>query len=234
MQNYTNPSPVQQFFHNKWVISFIVFDVILLIALIATFIWQSTKVSTISFNVTPLDSTIAINGNNNYKNGQYSLTPGTYQISISHEGLETKTFTIDLSPEHLVTISTILSDQAKTFDYYELRSNFASYQKLEEIASADNNTTTDHDTSAESFIQRFQKEYAAFTNQLPFDYYESEGYGQTLEIQKNITFSAKYDCENTLCIKASVVGTEDENFIESLLQEKGFNMEDYEINYVFY
>ena len=109
-----------------------------------------------------------------------------------------------------------------------------SYKKLAEIASADNNLTTDHDTSAENFIQEFQDNYHMFTTQLPIEYQESEGYGSNLQILKNITIKANYNCEKTLCIQALVAGTDSKDFVSQLLQEKGFNTEDFEIEYKFY
>lgn len=234
MQNDVILSPVQIFFRNKWVRLFLVVDIILIFALIGVFVWQTTKTSTISFNITPLDSTISINGKNNYSNGQFSITPGTYEITISHDGLESKKLNATIEPKQIFSLSTFLSDKEKTFDFYKLRTNYMSYKKLEEIASSENNITTDHDTSAEQFIQKFQENYSAFSTKLPIDYYESKGYGQTLEILKNITFKAKYDCNNTLCIQALVVGSDSEDYVNKILEEKGFNVEDFEIEYKFY
>lgn len=232
MQSNDTLSPVQLFFRNKWVRLFLAFDVLLLLTLIGTIIWHATKVSTISFNIAPIDATISVNGNTDYHNGQYSITPGTYEVTISHEGLQSKSFTVDISPQHVNSITTFLSGE--DFDFYELRKNYMSYKKLEEIASAAQNVTTDHDTSAESFIKRFQENYDAFTTKLPIEYHESDGYGQTLEILKNITIAAKYNCELTLCAEAFIVGTDDEDFVQSLMEDKGINVEDFEIEYHFY
>lgn len=234
MQKHVALSPIQLFFRNKWVRLTLIFDVVLIIVLIAVLIWQTTKVSTVNFDVTPIDSRITINGNNTYQNGQYSLTPGSYEITVSHDQMTPKTFTVHIAPEDIVTVTTFLTDQGNTFDYYKLRANYMSYQKLTEIASAENNLTSDHDASAESFIKTFQKDYQDFSTKLPIDYRETAGYGQTLEISKNITLKAKYDCNLTLCIEALVAGTDSKEFVNSLLKEKGFNVEDFEIEYKFY
>jgi hypothetical protein len=233
MQDDSTLSPLQSFFRNKWVRLCLIFDALLLLVLIGVLIWQSTKVSTIDFDITPLDSAISINGKQ-YTNGQYSITPGSYKVTITHEGLEAKTFDINISPQNSVSVSTFLSDEEKTFDFYQQRANYMSYKKLEEIASSNNNITTDHDTSAESFIARFQEDYEAFTTKLPIDYYESKGYGQTLEILKTINILAKDDCKYILCVQALIVGTNDQEFIKSLLKEKGINAEDFEIEYKYY
>ena len=234
MQNDVILSPVQIFFRNKWVRLFLIIDVIAVLVIIGILIWQTTKVSTINFDVTPIDSTISINGNSDYSNGEFSVTPGTYEITISHEGLKTKTFTIDVSPEHVVSISTFLSDEKNSFDFYKLRDNYMSYKKLEEIASSRNNITIDHDTSAESFIQKFQKNYNNFSTKLPIEYHKSEGYGAYLQILENITIKANYNCNLTLCVQALIVGTENKDLIKSLMEEKGLNAEDFEIEYKFY
>lgn len=233
MQDNSTLSPLQSFFRNKWVRLCLIFDALLLLALIGVIIWRSTKVSTINFNVTPLDSIISINGQQ-YANGQYSITPGTYNVTISHDSLSPKTFTINTSPQDISTITAFLTDNDNSFDFYKQKANYMSYKKLEEIASADKNITTDHDTSAEAFIKRFQEDYEAFTTKLPIDYYESKGYGQTLEILKTINILAKDDCKYILCVQALIVGTNDQEFIKSLLKEKGINAEDFEIEYKYY
>lgn len=234
MQNDTTLSLIQVFFRNKWVHLFLIIDVVILITLILTLVWQSTKISTINLNIVPSDSTISINGKTGYSNGQYSITPGTYELAISHEGLETKTLTVDIPQRYVVSVSTFLSDTDKTFDFYKLRKNLSSFNNLKEIASSENNLTTDHDASAEEFIQKFQTSYTDFTTKLPIEYRESAGYGYTLSIQKNITLEAAYDCEFTLCIRALAAGTESKEFVNNLLQEKGINPEDFEIEYKFY
>ena len=234
MQDNVMLSPLQAFFRNKWVRLFLVVDVALLLILILILIWQTTKVSTIKLNVVPFDSTITINGKSGFTNGEYSITPGTYQVTISHDDLETKTLAVDISPKNVVSVTAFLSDTDKTFNFYKLRKNLDSFNSLKEIASSENNLTTDHDTSAEAFIQKFQTNYTDFTTKLPIEYRESTGYGETLSIQKNITLKAAYDCDLTLCIQALVVGTDSKEFVDNLLQDKGINLEDFEIEYKFY
>lgn len=234
MQNNDTISPIKQFFNNKWVRISLVIDLVLILVLIGVIIWQHTKVSTINLNITPLDATISINGDNSYKNGQYSVTPGSYQILISKEGLDTKSFTIDLSPGNTFSLSAFLSDSEKTFDFYKLRANFTSYAKLKEIASSNQNVTTDQDKSAESFIQQFEENYKLLNTALPIEYQESEGYGQDLSILKNITIKANYTCKYTLCIQAFIMGTNSQEFIDSLMREKGIKTEDFEVEYKYY
>ena len=234
MQNDATLSLVQIFFRNKWVRLILIIDVVILLIFIIALAWQTTKTSTINLNIVPFDSTISINGKSGYNNGEYSITPGTYEVAISHDGLESKTLTIDIPPKHVVSVTTFLSDADKTFGYYKLRENLGSFNHLAAIASTDNNITTDQDLSAEQFIRQFQEDYSIFTTKLPIDYQESSGYGQDLTITKNITIEANQNCKSTLCIKALVVGTQDQEYINNILRNNDINPEDYEIEYKFY
>ena len=62
----------------------------------------------------------------------------------------------------------------------------------------------------------------------------SEGYGADLQILENITIKANYNCNLTLCVQALIVVTENKDLIKSLMEEKGLNAEDFEIEYKFY
>lgn len=234
MQNTNDYSPVQAFLHNKWVRIVLIANAIIIIVIICLLIWQSTKVSTVNLNITPVDATISINGDKKYQNGQYSITPGTYNVTISHEGLEPKNFTIDVAPQSVVTISTFLSDADHTFDFYKLRKNYPSYAKLEEIASADNNITTDQDITAETFIKRFQEDYEALTTKLPIDHSETIYQDGFYEIKNSFNIIARNDCANTLCIQVNTLSANDKEYINAIIQEKGLNVEDFEIEYKYY
>lgn len=234
MQNTNDYSPIQTFLHNKWVRLTLLLNAIILLIVIGLLIWQSTKVSTINLNITPIDSTISINGDQKYQNGQYSITPGTYNVTISHEGLESKNFTVDIAPQSVATISTFLSDADHTFDFYKLKKNYSSYAKLEEIASSANNMTTDQDTSAEAFIKRFQEDYEALTTKLPIDDSETIYDDGFYEIKNSINVIAKNDCVYTLCLQVHTLNGNNEESIKSLIRAKGFNVEDFQIEYIFY
>lgn len=226
-------SPIGAFFRNKWVRLILVLDAIAIICIVVALIIDSTKQSIITFNVVPADSQISLNGKSGYSNGSYRLVPGIYNVEISHEGLDTKKFKVDLEKDGISAIVTFLH-QGENFDFYTLRDNIGDYLSLAEIASAEYNQTTDQDISAEGFITEFQKNYDLYSAQLPIEYRESEGYGANLSILKNITIRADYDCDVTLCVEALMVGTDSRGFVNSLLQEKGFNVEDFEIEYKIY
>ena len=241
MQN-ENLSLVEKFFRNKWVWVVGAVDLLLIIVIIVLLVNKSEETATIRFNVAPVDATITIDGFGGYKNigqaldknknsGQsYSIKPGTHEIQISHADLDTKTFVIELEPDSNTDIITFLSKD-NDFYFYTLRDNMSSFNRLASIASAEDNQTTDDDTSAEAFIARFQRDYELYNTQLPATYSEYDDKGK---LTKYISVRASNNCDVTLCLKALIPSEDDKRLAESLLQGKGFNVEDFEIEYKIY
>jgi len=225
-------SPAKVFFQNRWVRVIAVINVVIIITIIAISIDRANKTAAISFNVAPIDVEITVNGSNNYENsGQvYYFIPGVYEVSISRDGLDTKTFTVNLDPGHNTTVSTFLSHDGG-FYFYALRDNFGSFERLAQIASKENNMTFDHDSSAEEFIEDFQRNYYLFTTQLPATYSE---YDSDKKLKRYITVRDSYECDVTLCLKAILLEEEDKTMAISLLEGKGFNVKDFEIKYEIY
>ncbi len=231
-----NDSLVRWFLKKKWVLAIITFDLIVLIAIIILATNNALKTAVVNFNIAPIDATIIINGIKYDNNSGYRLRPGNYEIELSREGLKTKKITIDLADDGVLNVATFLSN-GNDFSFYELKGNYDSFYKLAEIASADNNITVDNDDSAEQFIEKYRKEFANYSTVLPINYSEyDEKEDGGRELVKDITIQANSgeECRLTLCLKALMVGTDDKRFVESLLIDKGFNVEDYEIIYKIY
>ncbi|MBR3230885.1 hypothetical protein IKF73_02580 [Candidatus Saccharibacteria bacterium] len=225
-----NLSPLKAFFRNKWVLLTIAVDILIIIALITIAVVKSMKKSVLTINVVPVDAVVKVNGQTGYTNGSYRLFPGVYEIEISHPELATKTFSIDLAKHDVGTITTFLSDD--DFSFYQLRANLGAFFSLSQIASKNSNQTTDQDTSAESFIATFQKNYQLYSTKLPIEYLErdiSTGY-----VSKNVTIKTNPSCELTLCLEALMFGTDDQNLVRTLLNQQGFNTEDFRIDYQIY
>ena len=232
-------SPIRSFFRNKWVLLSLAIDIIIVIFIIVISINKAAETAIINFDVTPVDATITINGRGGYENkGQpiegnrnsdrsYSLKPGTYEIQISHPDLDTKTFNLNLESNTNTTITTFLSKDGD-FSFYTLRDNLSSFNRLAEIASAEDNQTTDHDTSAETFIANFQRNYDFYSDGLPLIYAERDDNGKTT---KYISVRAGYNCNITLCLQTTVYDENDEAIVNSLIEGAGFNVEDFEIEY---
>ena len=222
-------SPIKSFFKNKWVRFVLIVDIVIIIAIIVAFIINATKVSTIELNIAPIDATISINGNQNYENGSYSITPGTYEIKISREGLDSKTLTVDIPSHYYVTVSAFLSDDG-SFEFYELKDNFRSFEKLREIASADNNITTDHDTSAESFIANLEHAMS-IQELLPIKGYV---YADPEANASTAGFAIRYGgegCKITACLLVNYYGKNYEQAVMEEIRSVGYDPADYQIIY---
>lgn len=235
-------SPVGKFFHNKWVWLVGAIDIIIIIIIIAISIDEAAKTATISFNIAPIDATITVNGSGGYKNSGealdsnnnsgevYSFRPGTYEIQISHADLDTKTFIVDLEPNSNITITTFLSKDGD-FYYYTLKNNYGSFYRLASMASADDNQTTDHDTSAADFVADFKRNDELYHTQIPASYAERDKDGN---LEKYVSIIKSDNCAITLCLIATISNDSEKPLVESLLQGKGFNVEDFEIEYKYY
>lgn len=223
-------SPVGKFFRNKWVWLIGAIDIIIILIIIVVVIINARKTNVIEFNVAPTDAQISVNGDTSYTNGQYRFLPGEYTVEISHPGLTPKTFLVDLEHQDSVSIVTFLSDNGN-FDYYKLRDHFGDYTALSQIASAGYNQTTDHDASAEDFITDFQRSYELYSTQIPAAYAERNKEGK---LEKYVSIVKSDNCTITLCLIATISNDSEKPLAESLLQGKGFNLEDFEIEYKYY
>ena len=226
-------TPIGNFFRNKWVQLILVLDVVAIISIIVILIINSTKQSVITFNVVPADSQISLNGKSGYSNGSYRLTPGVYDVEISHEGLDTKNFKVDLEKDDISTIITFLH-QGDNFDFYTLRDNIGDYLSLAEIASAGYNQTTDQDISAEGFIDKINYNTKLYQEELPINYTEYMRSENKDILVYDISMRRAIDkssCIKYLCIEAIMILTDDKNIVNSMLEDAGFNLEDFEIEY---
>lgn len=235
MQN-EGVSPLKAFFQNRWVRLVLVIDVIAIIAIVAIIIYNSTKNAIISFTIAPIDATITVNGNSNYHNGSFQVHPGTYEVVISHDNLDSKTFTVELQPNSNVAITTFLANGGN-FDFYELKDNYSSYLMLERIASAGDNQTTDNDTSAEAFIKKMEYNTELYQKELPIDHTEYTLSGNRGTMAYDITIRQalnKDSCTKYLCIEAFMILTDNKELVNSMLKDAGFNLEDFEVEYKIY
>lgn len=221
----------REFIRNKYIKLFLILDIIAILAVIGLLIYRATRISKIYFNVAPLDATISVNGVN-YSSGQHDITPGSYEIKISADGLEAKTLSINIEPHHYVTVATFLSDNGKTFEYYKFKKNQGSYLRLKSIASAENNITTDSDTSAQDFIIKYEQALTIY-DKLPLKGYLYEEPSVSMStggfaIQDG---RSKDQCDKMNCLIVRCYGKNYENAVLEKIKEAGYNPEDYQIIY---
>ncbi len=230
MHNGNEPL-LKAFFRNKWIRAILVANIIAVAVVVFLTVRQSAKTSTIDFNIVPINSTISVNGDTHYSNGQYSIEPGNYEIVISREGLESKSLSINIEPKHFVSVVTFLSDADKNFDYYKLKENYESYQQLKTIASADSNKTTDGDTSAQEFITKFER-ILSIKEKLPIKafLYKDPNLG-TSSAGFSIKDGFGVGCEKIACLLVSYYGKDYEDEVAKKIKEAGYNPDDYELIY---
>ncbi|MBP5656435.1 hypothetical protein J6X15_02520 [Candidatus Saccharibacteria bacterium] len=227
-----NNSPLQEIFHNKYILAFLIIDIIAIVALVGIFVNRATKVSSINFNVTPVDATISVNGDKHYSNGQYDIAPGTYKVVISHDGLDTKTMTVDIGARDYANVTVFLADADHNFDYYKLQNSYESYRKLKAIASAENNITTDKDASAQDFIADFERAMS-IVDELPikgYVYSEPSANMSTggFTIENGLY---KKQCTQSACLIVRYYGKDYEKEVLKQIKQAGYNPDDYQLVY---
>lgn len=233
MQNDGNNSPVKAFLRNKWVRIILIINVLAVVFVAAFLIWNSTKTAIISINVSPTDAKIQLNGQGEYHNGSYKVHPGNYTVSINRDGFITKTFNLDLKSNYDTTLTTYLVDEKNDFSLYTLKDNYGSFQKLAQIASKGNNFTTDQDTSAEDFVEKFTQNLELYQNELPLLWGEWKMSDMGSQTEKYMSIEANYssDCQKKLCFKATMAMMVDKDLAQNLLLSKGFDINYCEIKY---
>lgn len=239
MYNEVNTSPIKLFFHQKWVRIVLVLDLLAIIAVIAVAIFNTTKTAVITFYVAPVDATITMGGTR-YNNGTYQVSPGTYDVTISHPDLNQKTIHLDLPGNSTTNVTTFLSatddNGTQTFDFYTLKPNYDSFQVLASIAGKDNNQTIDHDTSAELFIAEYQEQYNLYySSVIPINYqnFTTDAAGEPL-LDKSIIIkraSDKLSCQKLLCVQVLTIDANDRDFANSLMEQEGLNLAYLEAHY---
>lgn len=227
-------SPIGNFFRNKWVRAILAVDILAIIGIVTVVIYNLTKNAIIDFTIAPIDATITVNGNSNYHNGSFQFHPGTYEVTISHESLDLKTFIIELQPDSDVAITTFLSEDG-IFDFYKLKDNYSSYLMLERIASPNNNQTTDHDTSAEEFIlQQEQKNSISEFTPIRFAICENPATRVNCDAVE-VTYDYSEKCDNQKCL--IIKGRKEEltndviTELTNQLSSRGYNLDNYRYIY---
>ena len=230
-----NGSYLLNFLRNKWVILIIVCDLIALITIIVMTINTARQSAILVLDITPLSSTVSIDGQGSYQNGTYKITPGNHQLTISNPDMTPKTLIVNFEDQYTTTVSTFLS-QNGNFDFYKQKQNYDSFVKLSDIASSEHNTTIDQDITAENFITKYQQAYDGIREYLPIKQtiYFTDDDGEESFVDITINSSYATDCETWLCLSATMRGANAEDLVQDLIKDKGLKVEDYEIKYQVY
>ena len=222
-----NVAPISAFLAKKWVKVVLVLDVILIVGLVIFGVAQAGRNAIIDFEVTPLNAKISLNGKGGYENGEYKVFPGEYQVRIEHEGLEPKELSVNVGANDYVTVATFLKGE-DGFSYYELMENYSDYESLEGMAAKGNNRTYDGDTSAEGFIEDFERAYKIF---------EEDFVGEAMPYEDGTGDWSVWSgegvdkCEKTLCLYIVDLPDNQKDTLKGMVEGKGYRLEDYQIIY---
>ncbi|MBQ2695476.1 hypothetical protein IJG04_02450 [Candidatus Saccharibacteria bacterium] len=232
MQYDEDVSPARKFFHSKYTRAVLIMDVIVILIVVGVVIFNSTKTATIDILTVPSIAKVKID-NGEYSSGTYRIHPGNHTAEISAEGFQPKNISITAESGAISKIYVYLVPEDGTFEWYTLKENYDDFEQLTAIASNGNNTTTDQDTSAEEFINIFQKNYQIYQESLPISKseYGVGPNGDTYKTKDILIEKNKKDyCRLYICMKAIIIGGEKED-ADQLILEKGFNIENIEVFY---
>ena len=208
---------------NKFILGFLIFDLLAILLLVALSIVNSFRTATVSIQVVPSDSKITINGKTYENNNTYNILPSkNAKIEISHEDLETISYTQDLDNNTTTNISRYLTGKDQDFSYYEYKDHEEDSERLINLASSFPNNKK---------LQKFIKKVKILQD-LPLFY---EDYLDNYSIYIGVTIS-RYtktkECERKICLLLDDKG---ENSLEStkfILEKYGYNPSDYQLSYI--
>ena len=235
MQGDLAQSEFGRFIRNKYIIAVLAVDIITIVFILLNNFSNARKTAYITFKVTPTDSTIAIKGKDNYQNGTYRISPGDYTISVSHDNFDTKEIPLTISANDSINFALFLTKDSKVPAYYSYKANSDSYLLLNDIASENNNITFDSDHSAEQFIANFNSALK-IQQFLPIESeeYEESPTGRRLTSSITIKSDDGEECLSQLCLKAIMLHTSEKTRVKTMINEKGLNADDYQIDYKIY
>lgn len=230
-------SQISLFFRRKEIILTLVIDLLLILG--AILIRSHSEISGntyIELFITPIDATVSIDGNSEkYSEGTYRVSPGKHRIIISKEGLQEKSFDLDLDTESYTAISAFLTGDNNDLDYYIKKGNRSSFLRLKQITETTNLNSTEENESASKFVSKYSESYYGLSK-LPLEkhYYREVSSGnRAREVEKSIYIRADdgSNCETDYCLIAILGGNATEKDALNLIQENGLKAEGYEINY---
>ena len=207
---------------NKIILGFLIFDLLAIAFLIALPIIDSFNTATVSIQVVPLDSKITINGKTYENNNTYNILPSSNaKIEISHDGLETISYTQDLNNNTTTNIVKYLTGKDQDFSYYEYKDHEKDLRQLINISSIISN-----DEKLAKFTTAYKKKMAIF-EKLPFTY---ANYDAEYNYTEYIVDRSKA-CQKILCLKITDINGNNEENAKRLIKDNGFSPSDYEYDY---
>ena len=199
---------VVQFFRMHKVVAGVVFvDLIIVIVLVALAIIKGMKTATVDILVAPSVATVEINGAK-YGTGAYRLFPGEAEATISADGFETKTMALNLKAGETTKLYVYLNPNEDSLNYYAR--NSADAELLKKVGGMD--------------ITKI----ISIQDILPIT---SRRYNETNGSMEGIVINQNLDCEEIFCLRVIGDSSNGHEWTRSLIKERGYNPDDYEIRY---
>ena len=193
----------------------IIISIIVFFALVISFIAYQISLATVNILVAPISSSIKIN-NKEYQNGQHKFSPGTYQVEISKEAFNTKTFTLNLKSGETVNLHAYLEQSDGTDSWYLTHNE------------DDLIRTQIGDEEATKESEKYSKKYP-IVKVLPLIYANyDDNYNYT---EYRIDGGKLEGCKKEFCLKITDTTGGNEENAKRYIRENGYNPDKYEIIY---
>ena len=203
---------------NKIRITLIAVAAVVLISAIAAITINANRNARLTIIVTPVDSTIQINGKQ-FNNGTTDRFPGEVEIKVSHDGLDDKVIKLNLESHKTTTAHIYLTKDGK-FDYYE--SSKTDYDVLRLIG----------DEKVKDYLKETERKLT-IKDVLPI----SRITASDTPNKKNGMYSRETiindgtsnpECDRIICLLL-IDNTESDDVARELMKEYGYDFDDYKI-----
>ena len=219
MYDAENLSPLQEFFRSKWVKLVLIFDVLLILVVIGVAIFQNTKSAMIDVSIVPSTAVAKIGGHTYNNHSAYRIHPGKYTVEISAEGFVPQTMEISPERDAITRISAYLSPTDDNKNAYAKNGDASMLEQVDSEEAA-----------------RISK-IISISKILPLNHTERviDADGE-VSIVKDITITPKNDatCKEYYCLKVATILDKNEDTVRQLLAERGYNLDDYGVEYKVY
>ncbi len=184
--------------------------IILIIIVVVKELGKNANSATIDVVLAPATAKVEINGTE-YVAGPYGISPGEVTAVISADGFKTKTINLTLTSGFTTKIHDYLEPNDDNLNYYAR--DEASFSSLKSVGSE----------GSRKLVKTI-----SIRDELPFTYFEYGGLdGESFEV----TVNEDAVCDQTFCLLSIGDTTENHARTKKMIEEKGYNPDDYKIRY---
>lgn len=202
------------------IISLMIFlNVVALLLVTLAIVIHNSKTATIDLLVAPSDAVVELNGARYDNLKSHNITPGSYNVKISMDGMQTKEFNIELVDGEFERIWAYLLDDNGGFGYYMSHPDDAAI--LNDVA----------DEEVKEFLAEYNR-LNSIQEVLPLQYSNTFDENVTEIVSISVRWGIDDECkEKAYClIVHDFTGKNTEKALQ-LIRDAGFNPDDYELVY---